>query len=1181
MNETHEEGIAPGAGEPAAFQPHERSERFPVLAAMRRRVLVWDGAMGTMIQESDVREEDFGGNEGCNEYLVLSRPDVIAGIHRAYFEAGADVVETNTFGATALVLAEYDLQERTLEINRRAAEIAREVAVELGTEDRPRFVAGSMGPTTRLVTLGHVDYDDLYHFYLDQARGLLEGGVDLLQIETCQDLLQVKCATIASREAMEITGVEVPIFVTVTVETTGTLLVGSDIAAALAMIEYLPIDVIGLNCATGPDLMQEHVRFLGAHSTRPVLVMPNAGLPRNVDGRTVYDLTPEEFARFHRKFVEEFGTSAAGGCCGTTPEHIRALADAVEGLVPSERPRTFEPQVASLYHAVPLDQENGPLLVGERTNANGSKQFREMLLAEDWDGLVEIAKGQVREGAHIIDVCTAYVGRDEVRDMTEVLTRFVTAVPLPIMIDSTQLDVLEAALKICGGRAVINSINLEDGEGKADEICRLARKYGAALVALTIDEEGMAKTWEAKLEVARRIHEIVTKRHGLPSDCLLFDPLTFTIASGDEDSRKAGIQTLEGLKAIKRELPGVRTLLGLSNISFGLKPYPRRILNSVFMHEAIASGLDSAIVSAAKIVPVHKLDEEDLQVTQDLIHDRRREGYDPLFAFIDRFSDRKSVDEDAAANEMSLPVEKRLERRIIDGNRVGIEAHLDEAMKTHAPLAIINEILLDGMKVVGDLFGSGEMQLPFVLQSAETMKASVKHLEQFMDRVEGSEKGTLVLATVRGDVHDIGKNLVDIILTNNGYKVVNLGIKQPLENMLEALEEHKADAIGMSGLLVKSTVIMKENLELMNERGYKVPVICGGAALNRGYVEKDLRETYASGTVYYGADAFTGLHLMDELTDTTRVKSLTAATPHSVVRKETRAEKEARLAPRFVEYAEPSVEQLAPEQIPVPPFLGVAEVGAEELDLGTILQYINKKALYGLQWQYRKRGLSKNEHERIRREVAEPKLREWSRRASEEKLLDPKVLYGFYPCHAEKNDLVLFDPEDPDKEIARFGLPRQTKGKRLCVADYFQRRGSGHKDVVALSLVTMGQVATETAQKLFAADQYDDYLHFYGLSVEATEALAEYWHKRIRQQLGIAQDDAMEIGGLFKQEYQGSRYSFGYPACPNLQDQEQILALLGGERIGVTLSEDWQLEPEQATSALICHHPAAKYFNVT
>ncbi len=1181
MNEPQEQQVPSDGGVPSAFQPHERSERFAVLRAMRQRVLVWDGAMGTMIQESDVKDEDFGGNEGCNEYLVLSRPDVIGDIHRAYFEAGADVVETNTFGATALVLAEYELQDSTIEINRRAAEIAKKVAEELSTDARPRFVAGSMGPTTRLVTLGHVDYDDLYHFYLDQARGLLEGGVDLLQIETCQDLLQVKCATIASREAMEITGAEVPIFVTVTVETTGTMLVGSDIGAALAMIESLPIDVIGLNCATGPDLMQEHVRFLGANSTRPVLVMPNAGLPRNVDGRTVYDLTPAEFARFHRKFVEEFGTSAAGGCCGTTPEHIRALAEAVEGIVPKERPTSIEPQVASLYHAVPLDQESGPLLVGERTNANGSKKFREMLLAEDWDGLVEIAKGQIREGAHIIDVCTAYVGRDETRDMTEALTRFVTAVPLPIMVDSTQLDVLEASLKICGGRALINSINLEDGEGKADEICRLARKYGAALVALTIDEDGMAKTWERKLEVARRIHDIVTQRHGLPSDCLLFDPLTFTIGSGDEDSRDAGIQTLKGLRAIKKELPGVRTLLGLSNISFRLKPYPRRIINSVFMHEAIEHGLDAAIVSAAKILPVHKLDEDDLRITLDLIYDRREESYDPLFAFIDRFSERKAQDEDAAANEMSLPVEERLERRIIDGNRVGIEVHLEEAMKTHPPLEIINEILLNGMKVVGDLFGSGEMQLPFVLQSAETMKASVAYLEQYMDRIEGSEKGILVLATVRGDVHDIGKNLVDIILTNNGYKVVNLGIKQPLENMLEACEEHKADAIGMSGLLVKSTVIMKENLELMAERGYKVPVICGGAALNRGYVEKDLREAYGSHEVFYGADAFTGLHLMDELTDTTRVKTLTAETPHSVVRKETRAEKETRLAPRFLEYAEPSVERLLPAQIPKAPFLGVAEVGADELDLGTILQYVNKKALFGLQWQYRRRGLSAEEHTRIRREVAEPKLKEWSQRASEDKLLEPQVVYGFYPCHSEKNDLVLFDPEDQDKEVARFGLPRQTKGKRLCVADFFLTQESGHKDVVALSLVTMGQVATQTAQKLFAADRYDDYLHFYGLSVEATEALAEYWHKRIRQQLGIAQDDAMEIGDLFKQKYQGSRYSFGYPACPNLQDQEQIIRLLESDRIGVSLSEDWQLEPEQATSALICHHPAAKYFNVT
>ncbi len=1162
-------------GEPMAFLAQDRAGRFPFLAAMEERVLVWDGAMGTMLQEVDLTLEDFDGLEGCNEVLVRTRPDVVEGIHRAYLEAGADVVETNTFGATSLVLSEYGLEKEASTLNQKAARIARKAADGFSTSDRPRFVAGSMGPTTRLVTLGHVDFDDLYSIYLEQARGLIEGGVDLLQIETCQDLLQIKCAVSASREAMDVLGIEVPIFVTITMETTGTMLVGSDVAAALATIEALPVDGIGLNCATGPDLMQEHVRFLGANSTRKVLILPNAGLPQNVDGQTVYDLTPKELAKFHRRFVEDFGVSAVGGCCGTTDAHIKAVAEEVRSLVPRTRPSHYSPHVASLYGAVALDQESGPLIVGERTNANGSKKFRETMLAEDWDGLVEIAKGQAREGAHILDVCTAYVGRDEVRDMSEVVQRFVTQVPIPIMVDSTQTDVLEAALKLIPGRPVINSINLEDGEPRADEICRLARKYGAALVALTIDEDGMAKTWEKKLEVAKRIHGIVTKRHGLSSDSLLFDPLTFTIASGDEDSRDAGIQTLKGLEAIKRELPGVRTLLGLSNISFGLKAYPRRILNSVYLHEALEHGLDAAIMNSGKIIPIHKLSDEDLEVTLDLIYDRRREGYDPLFAFIDRFGARTAKAESNKQDEMDLPVEERLQRRIVDGNKTGIEVHLEEAMESHKPLEIINRILLEGMKTVGELFGSGQMQLPFVLQSAETMKHCVAFLEPFLDKIDGSEKGILVLATVRGDVHDIGKNLVDIILSNNGYKVVNLGIKQPLENILKAAEEHKAHAIGMSGLLVKSTVVMKENLELMGEKKWETPVICGGAALSRSYVEKDLREAYGN-PVFYGKDAFTGLHLMDEICGISQVKTLTAQTPHKVVRHETRLERETRLEHSFLEYVEPRVRRIT--DIPLPPFFGGRVVGSDELDLGTVLRYVNKRVLFKFQWQYKKGRLSDADYaEHMKR--AEEKFAFWAKRAQEESLLQPQVAYGFFPCNAERNELVVYDPEGHG-ELARFLLPRQPKGKRLCVADYFLPMESGKRDVVAFSVVTMGKVATDTCQKLFSEDRYDDYLHFYGLSVEATEALAEYWHKRMRQQLGIADQDAPEIQDLFKQGYRGSRFSFGYPACPNLQDQEKVLAILPVHAIGVELTEEWQLAPEQSTSALVCHHPEARYFNL-
>ncbi len=1164
------------------FVLSDRRDRFPILGRLNTHVLVFDGAMGTQIQMANLTLDDFAGLEGCNEILVDTRPEVIRRIHEDYFAAGADVVETNTFGSMPNVMAEFGLADRAEELSRVAAELARQAADHFTdkTPDKPRFVAGSMGPTTKLVTLGHIEPDELYLSYKVQARGLIAGGVDCMQIETCQDLLQVKLATLACRDAMQEAGREVPIFCTVTVETTGTMLVGSDIQAALATIERLPIDVVGLNCATGPDLMREHVRVLGQEATREVMVMPNAGLPRNVGGVAVYDLTPEELAIAQKQFVENHGVGIIGGCCGTTPEHVTAMVEAMEGVVPAKRPTERQPAVASLFQSVALDQDSGPLLVGERTNANGSRLFKRLMLEGDTQGMIDIAKGQVKEGAHILDVCTAYVGRDEVKDMVELLKPLVQSVTTPIMIDSTQLDVVEAALKVVPGRAIINSINLEDGEGRADELCKLAVRYGAMFVALTIDEEGMAKTAEHKLAVAQRIHDIVVNRHGMEPGDLIFDPLTFTIGSGDEDSRKAGLEALKGIELIKKHMPGVRTILGLSNISFGLDPYPRQILNSVYMHEAIQRGLDAAIVHAKKIVPIHKLDEADREVTLDLIYDRRREGYDPLFKFIERFQGAKRIDMGAEQDENELPVEERLKRRIIDGNKSGIDKHLKEAMETHPPLAIINDVLLEGMKVVGELFGAGEMQLPFVLQSAETMKAAVSWLEPFMEKIDGEEKGVMVLATVRGDVHDIGKNLVDIVVSNNGYKVVNLGIKQPIDAILEAAKKHKADAVGMSGLLVKSTVIMRENLEIMSERGMSVPVICGGAALNRAYVEKDLRQTYSTGPVYYGLDAFTGLHIMDELTGRAKAKTLTsdsAVRNDGVIRK-TRAQKEAELEHAFLEYADSGIAP-APA-VPEPPFWGAQVVGADELDLGVVLQYINKKALYRLQWQYRQgKRATKDYMEFIENEV-EPKFRSWVARVQEEKTLEPQVVYGYWPCYAERNSVIVLDPKSKN-EVCRIDFPRQPGSKRLCVSDFFRKKDSGELDVIPFTVVTMGQVATEENHRLFKENRYDEYLHFYGLSVEGTEALAEYWHKRVRQQLRIAADDGDTIDSLFKQTYRGSRYSFGYPACPNLEDQTKLVDLLKTERIGVSLSEEFQLVPEQATSAIICHHPAARYFNVT
>ncbi len=1178
------------------WQLGERIERFPILQAMAQRVLLCDGAMGTMIQRAQLTPEDFDGKDGCNELLVATRPEVIEQIHRAYLEVGADVIETNSFGSTPLVLAEYGIADRAYELSFQAAAIARRAAAAVSTPEWPRFVSGAVGPTTKLVSLGHIGFAELLESFAVQIHGLIAGGADIIQIETGQDILGIKCAVLAARLGMQRAGREVPIITQVTMETTGTMLIGTEIAAALPALEALDVDVIGLNCATGPDLMHEHVRYLGQNATRFVSVLPNAGLPRNVNGVATYDLTPEALADFQERFIRDYGVSLVGGCCGTTPEHIAAVRKRLaSGAAAAVRPRPdydrAPGQVTSLYIAVPLAQDPGPLIIGERSNANGSKKFREQLLREDFEGLVEVGREQVAEGAHLIDVCVAYVGRDEVRDMREVLRRYTTQITLPLMIDTTQLDVLESALQQIGGRAVINSVNLEDGEDKADRICQLARDYGAALVALTIDEQGMAKTAERKVAVARRLYDIAVGRWGLPPSALLFDPLTFTIGSGDEDSRDAGVATLSGIRGIKEALPGVSTLLGLSNISFGLKPFARQVLNSVFLSEALLHGLDAAIVSPAKILPLAKLSPPEVQLARDLIYDRRQEGYDPLFKFIERFNDQVADAGGPLAESGTL--EERLQRRIIDGKKVGIDKLLEEALNAgYKPLDLINNVLLSGMKTVGELFGSGQMQLPFVLQSAETMKAAVAYLESFMEKVEGSEKGCIVLATVKGDVHDIGKNLVDIILSNNGYTVVNLGIKQPVDAILEAAERHKADVIGMSGLLVKSTVVMKENLELMATRGLSVPVMCGGAALTRGYVEGQLSAAYRTGEVYYGLDAFTGLRLMDELCGHVKpeARSLTgpgrkrqaAQAAHKAL---LRAEKEEIALAAATAYVPADVSP-AP-LIPAPPFWGTRILETKDLNLREIFGYINRRVLFRGQWQYRRGRRSEEEYRHFVTETVEPKFYRWCERAIERRYLRPQAIYGYFPCYSEKNDLIVLQPLGSKKAFTvaeRFSFPRQPQGRRLCLSDFFRSKELAEKDgfdVLGVSLVTMGAQPSEVAGELFAQNRYDDYLHFHGLAVEATEALAELLHKRVRHELGIGSHDAPLIEQLFSQGYQGSRYSFGYPACPRLEDHVPLFRLLQPERIGVTLSEEFQIVPEQSTSALISHHPEARYFSIT
>lgn len=1148
------------------------------LARLREKIIIADGAMGTMIQSYGLNADDFNGLDGCNEYLNITRPQVIQGIYQAYLEAGADLIETNTFGSSKIVLAEYGLADQAYDISKRSAQLAREVADDFSSRSWPRFVAGSMGPGTKLLTLGHISFEEMHASYLDQARGLIEGGADLLQIETCQDILQLKCAVIACVDAMRIAQRRVPICATVTIETTGAMLVGTEIAAALTVMETLPIDLLGMNCATGPDLMQENVRFLGHTSSRPLAILPNAGLPRNDNGKAVYDLTPAMLADYQETFVRDYGVSLVGGCCGTTPRHIKELHERLGNLAPMRRPYDFASHVASTFTAVPLDQDTTPLIIGERCNANGSKAFRELLLKQDWEGIVEMARGEVEEGAHVLDVCTAYVGRNEELDMSEVLFRFSSQITAPLMIDSTQVDVLEAGLKLLGGRAIINSINLEDGEGKFDRICELAVRYGAALIALTIDEEGMAKTAQRKLEVAERIHKLCTQRHGIPAEAIIYDPLTFTIGSGEEDSRKAALETLEGIRLIKQHVARSRIVLGVSNVSFGLKPYPRQILNSVFLAEARKVGLDACIVHSKKILPLNKIPEDLLRISLDLIHDRRAEGYDPLFVFVEKLQGAKSRDVDEGEADQGS-IEDVLKRRIVDGRKAGLEAILDKARETYAPLEIINKILLEGMKTVGDLFASGEMQLPFVLQSAETMKRAVAHLQQYMDKSAGPSKGCLVIATVKGDVHDIGKNLVDIILSNNGYSVVNLGIKQPIEAILAAVEQHRPDAVGMSGLLVKSTLVMKENLEYMSAKGISIPVVCGGAALNRAYVEVDLRAAYKTGKVYYGADAFSGLQLMDELSGNTSDKKLTGVDSGRVERfGEMRAEREERILVKSREVTPSSVPTI--EEVPKPPFWGHRHLGPQELNLAEIFTFINKRALFANQWMYRRgKRSTKNYREFVKNHV-EPIFHTWCQRAIDRDWIQPQVAYGYFPCQSEGNSLIIYSERDFKSERCRITFPRQVNEKRLCLADFFLPKSSGRTDVVGFHIVSAGAKASEICQQLFKGDQYSDYLHFYGLSVETAEALAEYWHRRIRHELGISSQDGPTTESLFRQQYRGERFSFGYPACPNLEDQRYICDLLKAEEIGIVLSSEYQLHPEQSTSAIIVHHPEACYFSI-
>ena len=1222
-------GVRPSCARTGAVSvPMTTTNRPPFLELARRRVVVLDGAMGANLQTRplDLRR-DWLGHENISEVLNFSRPDVIREIHEAFLAVGCDAVETNTFGGNKIVMAEADMADRVFENNRVAAEIARQACDRFETPDRPRYVVGSIGPGTKLLTLGHTTWDVMLDSYAEQVRGLIAGGADVLLIETQQDLMVVKCALAAANLAMAEAGRRLPVMVQASFDLNGgqNMLTGSDPSALVAALApFDEVDVLGLNCAFGPTELTGAVRYVAENWPRLVSALPNAGQPIMVDGKSVFPMVPADFAKGMIRYVDEYNVDIVGGCCGTMPEHLRLLCEAVGEGRRNYRPRAVvtKPQVSSLVSAEDVRQELSYLIVAERTNTNGSRQFKRLLQAEDWDGLVSMARDEMREGSHMLDVCVDFVGRDGVRDMHEVVRRFVNAIPAPLMLDSTNPDVMEAGLKLAGGRCVLNSMNLEDGEEKLAHICNLAKRYGAAVVAGTIDEDkvaAMARTADRKVEIARRIRDLAVDKYGLRDGDILFDPLVLPISTGIEEDRRNALETIEGTRRITKELPECHTVVGLSNVSFGLKPAARVVLNSAFLHELREAGLTSAIVHASKILPKNRIPDAQWDAALDLIYDRRRENFDPLTHFVDLFPDEGDSAKPKEASKgaySDLPVEEKLKRHIIDGERRHLTEHLDGALKTYAPLAIINDLLLAGMKVVGELFGSGQMQLPFVLQSAETMKAAVAHLEPLMEKVEGSSKGKIVLATVKGDVHDIGKNLVDIILTNNGYTVFNLGIKVPLADIVKAAKEKKADAIGMSGLLVKSVGVMKDNLAELNTLEMKLPVLLGGAALTRDYAEDDLATLYR-GPLLYCKDAFDGLHMMDAISGGSVGQVVTTQRERAAKRKQLRA---GAVKPQSPDAADvPKV--AADNPVPLPPFWGRRVVA--DLDARHVFPFVNENALFLGQWGLKKGALSDEQFAKLTEETARPVFEDLKRRALAEGFIRPKVTYGYFPVQSSGDDLIVYHveefirkdeggtgaeratardrmkderrpgcpccavnspfslhPSSSPREWLRFTFPRQEGRRRLCVSDFFRSVASGQYDVLGVQLVTVGDRATEMAEALRKDNRYQDYLYLHGFGVECAEALAELWHKRMRQELGFGSEDDASVKRLFQQKYRGSRYSFGYPACPNLEDRALLVKLLEPEAIGVVLTENFMLVPEQSTDAIVAHHPQAKYFDV-
>jgi len=1138
------------------------------LTAVRERVVVFDGGMGATLEQFDLSSADYGGLEGkCHEALVLNRPDVIEGVHASMVEAGAEVVETDTFQGSRLKLDEWGLGAHTLEINRSAAEIARRAVGE------GRFVAGSIGPTGLLPasddpTLGEISFRRLVEVFAEQAQGLVEGGADLIMIETAQDILEVKAAIFGAREAFATAGRTLPLQASVSLlPQGGKMLLGTDIEAVLTTLTALGVDVIGLNCSTGPEDMRDAIRYLGEHSPLPVHCIPNAGLPlQGPDGETIFPETPERISAVLGEFVERHSVGIVGGCCGTTPDHIRAIAERVAGCVPGGRPEPGPARVSSMMTATDLAQEPAPTLVGERVNSQGSRKVKELLLAGDYDGLVQIAEDQVEGGAHALDVCVALTERqDEDEQMGEVVERISLTQPAPIQIDSTEPEVIEAALERIPGRAIVNSINLEAGRDKADRVIPLATAHGAALIALTIDEVGMAKTAERKLEIARRITEIACDEHGLPRDSLIFDALTFTLTTGDDEWKPSALATIEGIKAIKQGLPGVKTSLGVSNVSFGVSPPARAVLNSVFLHHCVEAGLDLAMVNPNHITPYGEITSNECELADDLVFNRRE---DALERFIEHF-ESKGPEKEAEAEDPTAEMEpeEALHWHILRRRKDGVEEWIDRSVEKIGAVPTLNQVLLPAMKEVGDKFGAGELILPFVLQSAEVMKRAVARLENYLDRIEGHTKGKVVIATVFGDVHDIGKSLVNTILTNNGYTVVDLGKQVPIDTIIDAAIEHDADAIGLSALLVSTSKQMPACIQELHQRELEFPVLIGGAAINRDFGRrvlyphgKESDEVYEPG-VFYCKDAFAGLDTVDALIDADAREALVAE-----IRDEAKALRD---KPEVVDDSPPvgddtvrsSVTTDAP--IPEPPFWGARDV---EIDLDEVFPYLDRHVLFKLHW-----GGRGNKGEAWRRIVEghegdegfAPKLERMWR---QQDYLRPRARLGYFPCNAGGNELVIFDPSDHDREIERLVFPRQPKHDRICLADFYRPPGSG-RDVVALQAVTVGPEVTERIGELEREGEFAEQLFVHGLGVQAAEGVAEWLHAQVRRDLGIDLD-------------QGRRYSWGYPACPDQDEHLKVDRLLDLSEIGVSLSGGYALEPEQSTAAIIAHHPQAVYFGM-